>query len=110
MAAKRMDELERKVKQIKSPMEEKFLTIEARFSTMEGRFTTMESRLGGMEEKMRKLIEMQSKFLPVVPITNPNQYLTGILLAKSKGKEIGLEKFVEESFFHQEPSLRTTED
>ncbi|KAL0916110.1 hypothetical protein M5K25_013593 [Dendrobium thyrsiflorum] len=37
MTTKNMDALKVKVEQIKSGMEEKFLTIEGRFSTMEGR-------------------------------------------------------------------------
>ncbi|KAH0453118.1 hypothetical protein IEQ34_017442 [Dendrobium chrysotoxum] len=55
---------------------------------------------------MRKLIEMRSKTPPMVPISNPNQHLIGILLAKSKEKEIGWEKFDEESSFYQEPPLK----
>ncbi|KAH0466043.1 hypothetical protein IEQ34_006146 [Dendrobium chrysotoxum] len=43
-----------------------------------------------LEEMMRKLMEMRSKIPPTVLITNPNQNLIRIPLAKSKGKEIGL--------------------
>ncbi|KAI0499967.1 hypothetical protein KFK09_018175 [Dendrobium nobile] len=68
----------------------------------------MESRLGGMEEKKLKLIEMQSKTSPTILITNPNQDCTGIPLTKTKGKEIGREKFNDDSFFHQEPPFKAS--
>ncbi|KAH0457669.1 hypothetical protein IEQ34_012984 [Dendrobium chrysotoxum] len=56
-----------------------------------------------MEEMLRRLLEMQTKPSRVVPMANPNQDLTGISLAESKGKEIKQEEFDEGSFFHQEP-------
>ncbi|KAH0457875.1 hypothetical protein IEQ34_013190 [Dendrobium chrysotoxum] len=56
-----------------------------------------------LEEMMRKLMEKRSKTPLTVPITNPNQDLTWIPLAKSKGKEIGRKGFDEESFVDQEP-------
>ncbi|KAH0454516.1 hypothetical protein IEQ34_016440 [Dendrobium chrysotoxum] len=52
---------------------------------------------------MRKLLEIQSKTPPAVPMANPNQDLNRIPLAELKGKKIGWEEFNEESFFHQEP-------
>ncbi|KAH0450591.1 hypothetical protein IEQ34_021283 [Dendrobium chrysotoxum] len=94
--SKKIDVLKGKMEQSKSDMEEKFLTMENR----------MESPFGGIEEVLRKLMNMQSKTPPVVPITDPNQDLIGIPLAKSKGKEIGRKGFNEESFFHQEPPPR----
>ncbi|KAH0467767.1 hypothetical protein IEQ34_002800 [Dendrobium chrysotoxum] len=66
----------------------------------------MESRFEGMEEMMRKLIEIQSKTPPAVPIANPHHDLTGILLAESKWKDIGREEFDEESSFHQKSPPR----
>ncbi|KAH0450289.1 hypothetical protein IEQ34_020981 [Dendrobium chrysotoxum] len=56
-----------------------------------------------MEEMLRRLLEMQTKVLLVVPFANLKQDLTGIPLVESKGKEIGQEEFDEGSFFHQEP-------
>ncbi|KAL0906396.1 hypothetical protein M5K25_024888 [Dendrobium thyrsiflorum] len=103
MASKRVDVLEGKMEQFKSYMKEKFSTMEGRCSSMEGRLSSMENRLGGIQEMMRKLLKMQSKTLPAVPMANSNQYLTKIPLAESKGKEIEREDFNEESFFHQEP-------
>ncbi|KAH0465382.1 hypothetical protein IEQ34_005485 [Dendrobium chrysotoxum] len=55
---------------------------------------------------MRKLVKMQSKNPLAVSIANPNQDLTEIPLAKSKGNEIGRKEFDEESFFYQEPPPR----
>ncbi|KAL0910135.1 hypothetical protein M5K25_021077 [Dendrobium thyrsiflorum] len=91
MTSKRVDALEGKMEQFKS--------------RMKGKFSTMENQLRGMEEIMRKLLDMQSKTLPMVLMVNSNQNLTGILLAGSKGKDIEREEFNKESFFHQEPSL-----
>ncbi|KAH0460244.1 hypothetical protein IEQ34_010907 [Dendrobium chrysotoxum] len=51
---------------------------------------------------MRKLMEIQSKTQLAILITNPNQDLTGIPLAESKGKVIEQEEFDDKSFFHQE--------
>ncbi|KAH0455679.1 hypothetical protein IEQ34_015711 [Dendrobium chrysotoxum] len=68
----------------------------------------MESRFGGLKEMMRKLMEMQSKTPLAIPIANPNQNLTEIPLAKSKGKDIEREEFNEESFFQKEPPPRAT--
>ncbi|KAH0455581.1 hypothetical protein IEQ34_015613 [Dendrobium chrysotoxum] len=48
----------------------------------------MENRFGGLEEMMRKLLEMQSKTPPTVPMANPNQELIRIPLVESKRKEI----------------------
>ncbi|KAH0465216.1 hypothetical protein IEQ34_005319 [Dendrobium chrysotoxum] len=62
-----------------------------------------EHRFGRLEEMMKKLIEMKSKTPLVVLMANPNHNLIEIPLAEFKGKEIGLEEFEEESFFHQEP-------
>ncbi|KAL0913627.1 hypothetical protein M5K25_017105 [Dendrobium thyrsiflorum] len=50
--------------------------------------SSMKNRLGRLEEMMRKLMEMQSKYPLAVLIANPNQILTGIPLAESKGKGI----------------------
>ncbi|KAH0463750.1 hypothetical protein IEQ34_006536 [Dendrobium chrysotoxum] len=103
MARKKVEALKGKIKQIKSRMEKKFLTIKGRFLAMEN---WMESRFEELEEMMRKLMEMQSKTPQAVPISNPNQDLTVIPMAKSKGKEIGREEFDKESFYHQEPPPR----
>ncbi|KAH0460167.1 hypothetical protein IEQ34_010830 [Dendrobium chrysotoxum] len=65
----------------------------------------MENRFRRVEEMLRRLLEMQTKTLLGVPMANPNQNLTEIPLADSKGNEIGQEEFDEGSFFHQEPSL-----
>ncbi|KAH0464267.1 hypothetical protein IEQ34_007053 [Dendrobium chrysotoxum] len=67
----------------------------------------MESRFERLEGMKRKLVEMQSKISPMVPIANHKQDLIEIPLAESKGKEIGREEFDEESFFHQELPPRT---
>ncbi|KAH0451994.1 hypothetical protein IEQ34_019293 [Dendrobium chrysotoxum] len=93
MAAKEMDVLKGKMEQIKSGVKEIF-------STMENR---MESRFGGSEEILKKLIEMQSKTPPAIPIANPHHDLIEILLAKSKRKEIRRKDFGEKISFHQEP-------
>ncbi|KAH0461164.1 hypothetical protein IEQ34_008739 [Dendrobium chrysotoxum] len=100
---KQVDALKGKMEQIKYGVEKIFSTFKGRFSTMKNR---MESRFGGLEEMLKKLIEMQSKTPPAVPIANPNHDLIGIPLAKSKGKEIGWEEFYEEISFHQKPPFR----
>ncbi|KAL0917228.1 hypothetical protein M5K25_012277 [Dendrobium thyrsiflorum] len=94
MAAKKDDALKGEVEQIQFVIEERFLTMK----------NQMESRLGGMEEMIKKLMEMQSKAPPAVPIANPQHDLTGVPLAESKGKEIEREEFDKSSFFHQEPT------
>ncbi|KAH0453927.1 hypothetical protein IEQ34_018251 [Dendrobium chrysotoxum] len=68
----------------------------------------MESRFGRIQEMLRRLMKLQSKTPSVVPITNPNQDLTGILLAEYKEKEIRRKGYDEESFIHQEPPPRAS--
>ncbi|KAH0466552.1 hypothetical protein IEQ34_003790 [Dendrobium chrysotoxum] len=101
MAAKKTEALEGKMEQFKIGLE-KFSTMGERFSYMENR---MENRFRRVEEMLKRLLEMQKNTSLVVPMANPNQDLTRILLAESKGKEIGQEEFDEGSFFHQEPPL-----
>ncbi|KAH0436600.1 hypothetical protein IEQ34_026382 [Dendrobium chrysotoxum] len=98
MAAKKMEALEGEMEQFKTGLE-KFSTMGERFSYMENR---MENRFRRVE-MLRRLLEMQTNTSLVAPTANPNQDLTEIPLAESKGKEIEQEEFDEGSFFHQEP-------
>ncbi|KAH0468718.1 hypothetical protein IEQ34_001950 [Dendrobium chrysotoxum] len=68
ITVKKVDALKGKIEQFKFCMEERFLTME----------NQTESQFRGIEVMLRKLMKMQSKTPPVVPIINLNQDLTRI--------------------------------